>query len=70
MIWAAFSSSFKTQIVFIGKTINSNKYVDILRAFLLPNWNQEWYFQQDNASIHTSATSKSFFSENKINVIR
>jgi len=73
MIWAGFSSEGKTTIAFCDKRLDSIKYQQILEEHFLPFWlhpdRNVYYFQQDNARIHTSASSQQWFDENAIPVM-
>jgi transposase len=61
IIWCAISQLHRSPIVVIDGTLDSKKYVNILKAHLLPFVNrlsvetgQEATFQQDNAPVHNS----------------
>ena len=73
MVWAGFSSRGTTAIAFIDGTVNSLKYQEILKQYLLPSINaivgQDWVFQQDNATPHTSKSTKAWFAEHGISVM-
>ena len=73
MIWAAFSSKGKTPIVFLNGRQSSINYINTLNEHLIPFGQSvdenNWIFQQDNASIHTAGTVKQWFLENDINVL-
>jgi len=70
-IWGAILKNHKIIFEIFDKTLNSDKYVDILNNFILPlhNTNKKLIYQQDNAPSHTSIKSIKFFSENKIEVM-
>ncbi len=67
MVWAAFSYDGKSEIVFLNGHQNSADYIQVLTEYLLPAGEEiggeEWLFQQDNASIHTSAMTREWFRE-------
>jgi transposase len=73
MTWGAFSAKDKSDLVFIENTINSKSYVSILQEHLVKRGfkmaGRNWIFQQDNASIHSSGFTKSWFEDNNINLI-
>lgn len=73
MVWAAFSSKGKSKIAFIEGKQNSEGYVYQLSEYLLPfahlNHGTEFIFQQDNASIHKSSYTMSWFKAQNINVM-
>lgn len=58
LIWAAFGMKAKTKIVFVKGRIDSNAYINILESNLLPVFNEEMVFQQDNAPVHVSHKTK------------
>jgi transposase/DNA-binding CsgD family transcriptional regulator len=73
MVWAAFSARGKSQLVVLTGRQNSDDYVYTLSEFLLPfahlNYGTDFIFQQDNASIHTSARTKDFFADQEVEVL-
>ena len=73
MVWAAFSQLGKTDLVILEGRQDSRKYTTTLSNHLLPFadrlYGKEFVFQQDNAAIHTSRTTKEFFRHYKINVM-
>ena len=73
MVWGAFSSAGTANLATIEGTLDSEGYCTILEECLLlfaedkhPNG---WRFQQDNALIHTSNCTKTFFTDTDIEVI-
>lgn len=69
MVWAAFSRTKKTDIVFVTGNLNSELYVDILENNLLPIMDPDDIFQQDNATCHTSGYTRAWFDENRVDVM-
>ncbi len=73
MVWAAFGFDGKSEIVLLNGRQNSADYIQVLTEYLLPVGEEiggeEWLFQQDNASIHTSAMTREWFRERNIRVI-
>ena len=73
MTWAAISSFGRLAIVFIEGRMNSNTYLAILEANLVPFLQKyrrlPFKFKQDNASIHVSSTSRQWFTSNKIDLL-
>jgi transposase len=47
---------------------SANSYLAILEELVLPNWNNDLIFMQDNAPIHTAKKVKKWFEERGINV--
>jgi transposase len=48
----------------------SQSYIQALRKGLLPNWRKSQLFMQDNARIHTSATTRAFLEDHHITTIK
>lgn len=73
MIWAAFCLHGKSELVFIEGTQDSVKYCETLETYLLPfanlHYGDDYIFQQDNASIHSSVYTKEVLMEHKIDVM-
>ena len=67
MIWRDFSSKGKTDLVFIESSMTAIKYVSLLLRALLPfaneNHNNDYIFQQDNASCHAANITYNWFEE-------
>ena len=53
--------------------MNSTDYIEVLKSCLIPfkakYRRKKFVFQQDNASIHTSSATKSWFNERKIELL-
>ena len=69
MVWGAFSSFGKSNIVILDGRLSSTKYIEILRDNLLPLMDHyprhTMLYQQDNCPVHTAkATKQWLFSEN------
>ena len=73
MIWGCFSANGKANLATIEGTLDSVGYCTFLENNIIPfaedKYPDEWIFQQDNASIHTSNHTKQFFSDMDIEVI-
>ncbi|XP_037944167.1 protein slit-like [Teleopsis dalmanni] len=73
MIWGGFSLHGKLTLCFINTRMNSEKYAemldDVLIKFLEEHADRDPIFQQDNAAIHVSKLSKSYFSSKQITVM-
>lgn len=73
MVWAAFGSKGKSNIVFINGRMNSENYTTLLKRHLLSIVDkigrEKCKFQQDNSSIHVSKYAKKWFRTNQINLI-
>ena len=68
MLWAGFSMHEKTHLVKCNMKMDSSKYLEMLDGVLIPFTDEimdgDFIFQQDNAAIHISRLSKTWF-ENK-----
>ncbi|GBM73692.1 Transposable element Tc3 transposase [Araneus ventricosus] len=68
MVWGGFATEGTTPLVFVQGRMNSESYVDILADNILPEapliTSGDYLFQQGNASVHISETSKSWFDAN------
>lgn len=73
MVWAGFSANGITPIVFWDKKVDSAAYQDMLAENLLPIapliTSGDYLFQQDNATIHVSSASKSWFEVNFVKLL-
>ena len=69
MVWAAFSSTTKSKIVFLEGRQNSKNYIDTLKENIKPLLKDGNIFQQDNAPIHVSNETKNFFLRENIAVM-
>lgn len=73
MSWAAFSSHGKVRMAFPSSRMNSEEYQEMLEACLIPFLEDHddvaHVYQQDNAPIHNSASTRAWFNENNITVI-
>lgn len=74
MVWGAFSSKGKLQLAFPSTRMDSAEYQSVLRCNLLPFIRRfrksPMTFQQDNASVHVSNSTKAWFTTNKIKVLQ
>lgn len=73
MVWAGISFNGNTLISFTSNRMNSEDYQEVLNEFMLPVIHEycgsEAEFQQDNASIHSSKSTKNWLRDNRINVM-
>lgn len=73
MVWAAFCTHGKLNLVFTSSKMNSKDYQNVLESSLLPFLRKHrslpLVFQQDNAAIHVSNDTKKWFERNKIKVL-
>ena len=73
MVWGAVGSKGKSNLVIISTRMNSNDYTEVLSLHLLPFGQQiageNWIYMNDNAPIHCSKYTKSWFADNQVDVI-
>lgn len=73
MVWGAFSFNGTTDIAFLEGRQCSTDYQDVLKQFLLPFGKflggEDWIYQQDNCSIHTSNSTMQWFRQNQVTVM-
>lgn len=74
MTWAAFSSEGTLDIQFVSSRMKSIDYIRVLESslqpFLAKNNSVVWTFQQDNARIHCSRETMSWFFSKGIYVMK
>jgi transposase len=76
MVWGCFTWESLGPLVRAEGTINSQKYIDIMKANLIPFMQGlegeivDYEYQQDNASVHTSKLTTTFFENSDINVMK
>ena len=70
MVWAAFESSGKFQLVIIEETMNAQAYTRVLENGLLPFgsqlFNNNYIFQQDNAPCHRAYYTKEWLANKDV----
>lgn len=73
MIWGAFSFHGKLPLAWISTRMNSESYVEMLEISLIEHGENlmgpDLVFQQDNAAIHNSRTTKEWFLSKNIEVL-
>ncbi|CAI5452412.1 unnamed protein product [Caenorhabditis angaria] len=73
MCWGAFSAAGTLKIAFVSFKMDSLDYQKTLHDYLLPYLRRfrtrKFTFQQDNAAIHVSQSSKDWFKSHKIKVL-
>jgi transposase len=74
MVWGAFSANGKSELRILEGTQNSYEYTVTLADYLLPfayaDHGNEYVFQQDNASIHTSRETTRWLDEQEVARLR
>lgn len=70
MVWGAICSKGTVRLAFTSARMNSQEYQNVLQDNLLPFINSfegnEVIFQQDNASVHVSRSTKAWLEANSI----
>ena len=72
MVWASFSLLRTSNIVFIDGRMNSIGYQALLEEHLpyMAQWpNIQFTFQQDNAPVHSSASTRRWLLDNNVSVL-
>jgi transposase len=73
MVWAAFGSRCKTELIFVEGRQNSSSYIKLLQNHLVPNGvligGPNRIFQQDNSSVHASEVVRNWFREHGIRIL-
>jgi transposase len=73
MMWGAFSSKGKLTLAFISSKMNSQDYQAVLQQHLVPYLYRKrqtrFTYQQDNAAIHVSASSRQWFAGKNITLL-
>lgn len=73
MVWGAFTSFGKLDLAFTSSKMKSEDYQNVLKLSLLPFKSRyrrfPLIFQQDNASIHVSKSTKDWFERNRVTVM-
>ena len=64
MVWGHIKENGERMVVIIDFTLNSQKYISILRENLLPGIDDDEIFQQDDTSSQTLRGTKMFLTEN------
>ena len=73
MIWAAFSSKWKSKLAYISPCITSEDYKAVLSTYIKPSWRRiggkKATFMHNNAPIHKAGTIKTWLQSNEISVL-
>ncbi|KAG2784290.1 hypothetical protein PC129_g15283 [Phytophthora cactorum] len=73
MVWTAFSSRGKSPLVVLSGRQNSEDYICTVSEYLLPfahlNYGTDYFYQQDNASIHVSKRTTECFAKQQVEVL-
>lgn len=72
MVWCSILYAGKAHLAILNENIDSRRYVDILKNYLLPHAYPHlalFFFQQDNASVHTSTSVKQWLDVFEISTV-
>jgi len=73
MIWGAVSIRNKSTLTIIDGSVNSERYIEVLRGFFDKNRNgfnkKKMIFQQDGATCHTSKKTREFIEQNGVTLL-
>lgn len=73
MIWASFSSNFKSKLTFVEGKLDAKGYQNLLKNHIedisKSFGSNKWIFQQDNAPIHKAKINTAWFESNKIDLM-
>lgn len=69
MTWAVISSQGLINIAFTSFRMDSQEYINVLDTHLVPYFPDNFVYQQDNASIHSSRATLSYLFGKNIQVL-
>ncbi|EFP12960.1 hypothetical protein CRE_12406 [Caenorhabditis remanei] len=72
MVWGGFYEDGKLKLQFTSHKMDSTEYQKVLQTAIVPffrNRRRSHQFQQDNASVHASNSTKAWFQSKKIKVL-
>ncbi|GBM02370.1 Transposable element Tc3 transposase [Araneus ventricosus] len=74
MTWGCFAYNGASSIAFVSGKMNSQAYQSALASHLSPNAEflavENWKYQQDNAPIHLSNSTKNWFQVNNVGTLK
>ena len=73
LIWGMLLPSGELHYTEVSGTLNSAKYIKLVKEFALPRLetllDDNWFWQQDNATSHISAASQNFFEQKGVRLL-
>lgn len=73
LIWMMAMPNGLLSFTVINGTLNSDKYIALLQNYVVPviklNYGKDYWFQEDNASVHKSRKVKEFMNEQEIPIL-
>lgn len=68
-VWACITIGGLESFHIFTNNLNSDRYIDFLFEHLVPIYDEQYIFQQDNSSIHTAKKTKTFFETHNIQTL-
>ena len=73
MVWGGFSRCGKTELAVLVGRQDANAYVYTVSEYMLPfahkHYGLEYFYQQDNAAIHTARRTLEFFADENVSAM-
>lgn len=73
MVWGAFSANGRLELAFPSTRMNSEEYQGVMEEKLLPYLHRfrrlKFTYQQDNATIHVSRSTKDWFNQHRVDLM-
>ena len=69
MVWGYFHKNSVGPLVVVEGNINGAKYKELLEEYLVPFYDENYLFQDDNAPCHTARIVKEQKEENSIDIL-
>lgn len=69
MVWGCFHKNSIGPLVIVEGNINGARYRELLEEYLIPFYNEDYLFQDDNAPCHTANLVKEWKEEMLINIL-
>ena len=69
MVWGCFHKNSVSPLVVVEGNINGAKYKELLEEYLVPFYDENYLFQDDNAPCHIAKIVKEWKEENSIDIL-